>query len=155
MFAQKIKKYFKLLDITFCQSDRIDNLCSARDDIAGAIFHNRIQSARGTFQRKPTNFIVPYDWRYTDPCSVTMYRNADTDYISDDIVNLGTDDDVKTFSCPRFDENAPCNKDCQYRAKNNQYFELSKKIDTAKKYRDATVAARRDALRAIFKSAQR
>ncbi|MBO7508846.1 MAG: hypothetical protein J6T57_01030 [Alphaproteobacteria bacterium] len=110
-----------------------------------AIFPERIQLRQGFFKQKPTDFIVPADWGKTDPCTVTIYRNAVNDAWVDEIFNMGTDDDIKTFCCPHFSKDAPCNRECQYREKNNRYQQLIEKLSIANPEYETALAERRAA----------
>ena len=148
----KIKEYLKLLSETFDSNEKVSRLNSERGTIAESIFPERIQPTRGFWKRRPTEFVAPTNWGQTDPCAVTIFRNAELNCWDDEICNFGTDEDIKTFYCPHFNENAPCEHDCQYRAKNNRYFEIPKLIDMAEKSRDDTVVKRQAAWKQIFKS---
>jgi len=148
----KVKEYLELLAKTFDCGETLNRRQAEYNTIVETIFQERIQPTQGFFKRKPTEFVVPTNWGKTDPCNITIFRNAGVNCWDDVICNLGTNEDVKTFCCPHFNENKPCTHDCQYRVKNNRFFEIANLIDVAKKSYDDTVAKRHMAWKQIFKS---
>ena len=127
----RIKEYFKLLNQSFDYVEEWSNLTMQQATIAEQIFPERIQPTKGFLFPKPMDFIVPQDWGFSDPCTVTVFRNGAEDWLGGHINNFGTEDDVKTFRCPYFDENTPCSTDCRFKYQNNEYFSLGPKIQAA------------------------
>lgn len=153
---ENIKKWIRLMNESFNYSDEIGNLCIKRATISEKIFQNIILPTKGFFISKPGDFIIPQDWGNTNPCSVTVYRNATEGGIwDDDIVNHGSDDDVKTFCCPHFQEDAPCTVDCKYKHDNNEYFKLDQEIKDLKEKRTNITVARHAAWKQIFRRESR
>lgn len=142
---QQLKDWWKLVNATWDISGELGALYMQNGTVLSTIFPDRLQPTEGIFKAKPTDFIVPVDWGNTEPCSVTIYRNGYFDTWSDDIMNVGTKDDIKTFSCPHFDKDKPCPHECKYKAMNNESFELAERIAAVEKKRDEALALRRAA----------
>ena len=147
----KVKEYLELLAKTFDCGETLNRRQAEYNAIVETIFPERIQPTQGFFKRKPTDFIAPTNWGEYDPCTVTIFRNAEVNCWDDNITNFGTDEDIKTFYCPHFNENIPCKHNCRYQIKNNKYFEIQKLIDAAQQSYDDTVAKRHMAWKQIFK----
>lgn len=129
---RQIKQWRKLANRSSNSLDKLTNLRIKLATITDTIFPTRVQPAKGFFNPKPTDYIVPTNWGVTDPCVVTIYRNAIEDSIWEDgVVNIGTDEDVKDFQCPHFREKHPCHQKCKYRQQNNNYFKLPSGIENA------------------------
>ena len=148
---KKIKNYVKLLALTHKSFEKLNSLKSKAFYIGEALFVERLQPTKGYFRPKVMDFIIPNDWKNEDPCAVTIYRNAFPDWLDDSIHNVGTDADVKTFTCPHFDENVPCTMECKYRYKNNEFLKLyNNTIPDAQRVHDALVAKRKNTWKQIF-----
>jgi len=147
----KIKQYLDLLNASIECNDKIGTLYMQRKTIADLIFPDRIQSTKGFFKTKVTDFVIPNNWCITDPCSVTIYRHAAADVLSDMIINTGGHDDVKTFYCPHRSDDGKCtNVVCRYHKKLQEYEKLTKQIQDAERERDAVRAQRVTAWKNIF-----
>lgn len=147
---ENIKKWMRLVNESFDYVDNIGDLRIKRATILEKIFPERVQPTKGFFISKPMDFIIPKDWGHTDPCTVTVYRNARENLWDDDIVNLGTDDDIKIFCCPHFQESAPCTMDCQYKHDNNECFKLDQEIKDLEEKKTNIISARHAAWKRIF-----
>lgn len=148
--SKKIKNYINLFHESINSLDEISKYAARLTTIQDTIFPERLQDTNGFFFARPTEYIVPKNWALTDPCTVTIYRNAAVDVLSDQIFNRGTADDVKTFCCPYFNENKPCTAACKYQPLNNEYMEITKKLSDARARHDAIVAQRHAAWKQIF-----
>ena len=147
---KQIKEWLRLVSVSSDASERVGKLLMRNGTVTDTIFHERIQETKGFFRPQVTDFIVPKDWGCKDPCTVTVFRNASDGLWDDLIINLGTDEDVKTFYCPHFDENTPCTQECKYRSQNNEYFALQKQIKEAKAERAKILQERANAWHQIF-----
>ena len=140
----RIKTYITAFKNAYDSFENISRLQSKLYNVSEFLFVERLQPTKGYFREQVTDYVVPKDWGKTDPCEVTIYRNGGVDLWSDGIINLGTKEDVKTFSCPQFREDMPCTCDCVFRCKNNEWFDLIKKqIPEAKKQHALLVQKRK------------
>ena len=146
----QIKEWWNLSKSYFNQIETVGNLSMKLGSTNATIFIDRIQPTKGFIIAKPLDYIVPNDFGNNDACSVTVYRNASVDVISDDIINLGTKDDVRVFYCRHFSGTTPCNHECKYRATNNQSFELSEMVDRATQELAEIDIKRKSAWKQIF-----
>ncbi len=147
----KLNEWFKLVTAGFNMLDKIGNLYSKQYNIAEVIFPNRIQPTKGFFVPKVQDYIVPNDWGETDPCKVTIFRNATTDPLSDHFTNLGDDSDVKEFYCPYMSNDMNCTKTiCKYKEKLQEYTKLERQIMDLEREQTAIIAKRRAAWQNIF-----
>ena len=147
----KIKEWLKLLNACLNCDDKIGTLYSKRGSIETELFPERIQPTHGVFRREVSDYIIPNDWGRDDPCSVTICRNAEYDWIENRPTNLGAPEDVKTFRCPNLSYNNTCdNLKCQYYEKLKEYHELTTKIAEIENLRKTIVAQRKAAWKNIF-----
>lgn len=147
----KIKKYLVLLKMSFKSYEKLYSLKSKFSAISDVLFIDRLQPSKGFFKAKAQDYIEPKDWKNTDPCKVTVFRNGYEDWMFDEIFNVGSDADVKEFCCPHFKENKPCMQNCRYVHQYNEYLELNNKlIPNAEKTHGLLVAKRKAAWQQIF-----
>lgn len=144
----------KRLILTFNAWEKRDvaynQLVAKRSTIAETIFPDRVLPTSGLFCTKPAEFTgrQPHD-----PCVVTEYACAHENLWDDDIINLGSDNDVKDFPCePYYQEGVPCtNTNCQFCSKNHKFWELTKQIEEAKKERAIAARHLKEARKNLFK----
>ena len=130
--------------------DELYSLKAKLSSISDVLFIERIQPTKVFFKPKVQDYIEPKDWKNTDPCGVTVFRNANEDLLIGQIFNIGGDADVMLFFCPYFKEDVECVQDCRYRHKYNEYLELKNKlIPAAQQTYEQLVVARKEALRQI------
>lgn len=150
-FKGKVKQYIELFKESTNSLNKLAELRRKRFDLSYVLFIERLQPTKGFIRPKVTEFVAPNDWGNTDPCEVTIYRNGTEDWLDDTIHNFGSAEDVKTFRCPNFKENAKCTCECPYRLKNNEYFDLDNKlIPEAEIEYEELLAKRRIAWEHIF-----
>ena len=149
---QLLKNWWQLVRDSLKDLDNVNTLKSQQTAISDNIFPEELQPTEGFFERKITDFIVPQNFGTDNPCTVTIFKNAIEDYVFyDGIVNVWNEEDVKTFCCPNFTENAPCKKtDCQYQKQNNDYFDLESKINAAEAKHKETVQKREAAWKQLW-----
>ncbi len=149
---QQFKNWWQLFLQSLDDLDNINELKSQRTAIGDNIFPDRMQPTKGFFRRKTTDFIVPQNFGIDNPCAVTIFRNAITDGIwGPDIINIGSNEDVKTFYCPNSTENAPCSKmNCKYYKQNHDYFDLGCQIIAAEAKHKETVQQRKTAWKQLW-----
>lgn len=145
---KKIKNYVKLLALTHKSFEKLNSLKSKAFYISEALFVERLQPTKGYFRPKVMDFIIPNDWKNEDPCAVTIYKM---------LFQIGWMTvftmlvQIKTFTCPHFDENVPCTMECKYRYKNNEFLKLyNNTIPDAQRVHDALVAKRKNTWKQIF-----
>ena len=147
----KIKEFVKLFFSTWDRYEELEDLKTKAFNLNQILVDERLQPTEGFFKPKVTDFVEPKGWGKTEPCVVIIYRHGLQDWLDDRIVNIGNESDVKTFTCPHFDENVQCNMDCIHRCKNNEYLELKNKlIPAAQKTYDESLAKRKAAWQQIF-----
>lgn len=147
----RIKEYMAAFAKSYDSFEIVSGLQYKLYSVSEVLFEERLQPTKGIFNQQVTDFVVPKDWGKTDPCMVTIFRRGGVDVWADGIYNLGTAEDVKTFSCPNFKKDTPCTCDCPLRYKNNEYFDLIKRqIPEAEKQHALRVKERQAAWQRIF-----
>lgn len=124
----RIKKYKALSKESHESYKKFNGLRHRLFDLADILFVERLQPTKGFLKPKVMDYVVPNDWGKKDPCSVTIFRNGMEDLLDGYMCNFGTDEDVKTFYCPNFKEDAKCTCECPYRLQNNEYFDLDNNL---------------------------
>ena len=124
----KIKEFLKISKEIRNLRKKKKKLISHYAPLSYEILPNRLQESSTPDNTSTPDFIVPENWGTSDPCGVVVYRKGYEDVFVCDIINLGTNDDVKTFYCPHFNKDIPCNHNCRYRRQNNEYIELGKQM---------------------------
>ena len=147
----RIKKYWVLVKKSIKSLDELFALKTKFSANSDALFVERLQPTKGFFKAQVQDYIEPKDWKNTDPCKVTVFRNGYEDHLFDMIFNAGSDADVKEFYCPHFQENMQCTQDCRYKHQYNEYLELKNKlIPEAEKAHEELVALRKKAWQEMF-----
>ena len=150
-FGHKVKEYVILWKASLTSFEYLGSLKARHNSLFQTLFIDRLQSTTGFFKTKVADFIEPNDWGKKDPCNVTMFRNGYEDPLNDEIVNLGKEEDVKTFCCPNFQEGTKCTQDCKYSQKYNEYLELNNKIiPEIEKQHEALVKKRKAVWQRMF-----
>ena len=146
----KFKEWLKLLNDGLNCGDEISRLYGQRGLLGSELFDERIQSTGKAFKRQVSDFVVPTDWGKSDPCIVTIFRHAIVDW-DGFVTNIGTEDDVKTFSCPYFLEERKCiNPLCKFYKSLQEYDTLTRKIEDLQAKRAAIRVQRKAAWRQMF-----
>lgn len=147
----KLRNWLHWTKMSFASGEKLHDLKMTQSMDADALFVERLQATDGFFKARVLDFIEPTDWKTKEPCTVTIYRHGHYDTWSDELFNVGTDADVKTFCCPDYEEGKKCNQaDCLYCARKNEYLDLCEKIPHAQEIHDRIVAHRQAAWQAIW-----
>ena len=154
---EKIKKYIAYLRISMKKFTELNDLKNENWTLKDRLFIEKIQATDGFFNARVRPYEEPTNYGDTDPCIVTIYRHGYVDWMSDIVINTGTEEDVKDFPCPDHKEGCICKsgRPCKFRENRNRQLNLQNNlIPNAQKSYDLAVAKRKAAWDRIFNEKQ-